>query len=577
MSKPDAIKLIKLQRERFLAFSFAMADLLIELDGDGRIVFIAGACRRFFGRDEASLMGSLLIDHLSGTSRLLVDQVLKHLDAGQRVSPHEIAIERGDGGREAALLCGYALPHQTVKYMTIGAPERFASLSEDKSGRDGESGLHSAESFAERARELLESADGGADELTMTFMELGGLDELEKAVSAKDYSDLIGEIAAFLRLQSVDGDTAGRLDKSRFGVITDRGVDAGGLAGGLVEAVPGAERLTVSTHSQLLQPAGLSPDKASRALIHTLKRFQSEGLSDAVKADPTSQFRDLLRETLSSIEHFQEVIASDQIDLAYQPIVELASGAVHHFEVLARLKDGASPFKWVTLGESVGMISAFDLTICRKALADLAGAPVELKLAVNLSAQSLHDEIFLDAIEALLRQHRSLLPRLSFEVTESAEIDDFQAVNAAIQRLRAQGCEVGLDDFGAGSASFQYLQAFEVDFVKIDGAYVRDLAESPRDQALVKGMAGICRDLGVALVAEMIETDEQVKMLQAVGVKLGQGYRFGRPQVGQPSLPRASAPAPAPAAAAAGAPGPSAEALAALRARRRRGASDTWM
>ncbi|MEX2631816.1 MAG: EAL domain-containing protein, partial [Tistlia sp.] len=409
--------------------------------------------------------------------------------------------------------------------------------------RDPESSLHTAESFAERARELIESDDDSLGELTMTFMELQGLEQLEQSVPGEAYRNLIGEVAAFLRLQSVGGDAAGRMEQARFGVITGTEVDHARIASGLAEAVPAAGGLTVNTHSQQLRPPGLSPDKASRALIHTLRRFQGEGLSDAVRADPGTQFRELLRETLSGIERFQEVIENDRIALAYQPIVELADGRLHHYEVLARLHDGASPYEWVTLGESIGMIAAFDLTICRKALGDLSesSAATDLRLAVNLSAQSLHDAVFLDALDILLEQHAGLRRRLCFEVTESAEIADFPAVNAAIQRLRAQGCEVGLDDFGAGSASFQYLQAFEIDFVKIDGAYVRKMASSPRDLALIKGMAAICRDLGVSLIAEMIETEEQVELLKSIGVALGQGYRFGKPQIGRPG---GAAPAP---------------------------------
>lgn len=578
MSKSSAMEVVKLQRERFLAFSFAMADLLIELDAEGRIVFVAGACRRFFGLDDASLMGRPLVEQIAAEHQPLVGQLLKQLDAGRRIPPVEIAVERVGSGHEKALLCGYALPHQTVKYMTLGAPERFQGVLTEGGDRDLESGLHSAESFAERARQLVESDDETAGELTMTFMELEGLEQLERSVSAGTYKHLIGEVAAFLRLQSVGGDAAGRLDQGRFGVIIGNNVDHAHLASGLAAAVPDTRSLTVSTHSQQLRPAGLSPDKASRALIHTLRRFQSEGLTDAVRADPSSQFRDLLHQTLKGIERFQEVIERDHIALAYQPIVELDGGRLHHYEVLARLPDGASPFEWVTLGESIGMIAAFDLTIVRKALADLSdrSAGPDLRLAVNLSAQSLQDEVFLDAMEVLLRQHAALRPRLSFEVTESAEIRDFKSVDGAIQRLRRQGCEVGLDDFGAGSASFQYLQALEIDFVKIDGAYVRAMAESSRDRALIKGMASICSDLGVSLIAEMIETDEQVALLKSMGVKLGQGYRFGKPQIGRPAPPQPvrSAAAAAPQAVSRG---PSAEALAAIRARRRRGASDTWM
>lgn len=534
MPHQDAMQSVKLQRERFLAFSFAMADLLVELDSEGRISFLAGACRRFFGQDEGALMGERLIDRIAPGERALVGQLLKQLEAGRRIPPVEVLLDRVDGAPGKALLCGYALPGHAAKYMTLGAPERFRTVLAARAERDPVSGLHSSEGFANLAKHLIEAPDRPPGELTLTFMELDGLAQFEYSSPARSHQSLISEIAAFLRLQSVGGDAAGSLEEGRFGVITGAEVDHRHLAEGLVEAVPQTQQLGIETFSRPLAASDLSPDKASRALIYTLRRFQSEGLTAEVKADPGNQFQNLLRQTLDSIEHFQEVIDRDRITLAYQPIVELANGLVHHYEVLARLNGSASPFDWVTLGESIGMIATFDLTICRKALADLGASPESngLRLAVNLSAQSLQDEVFLDALESLLQQHAGLCRRLSFELTESAEIRDFPAVDQAIQRIRSQGCEVGLDDFGAGSTSFQYLQAFDIDFVKLDGAYVRAMTSSQRDHALVKGMATICRDLGISMIAEMVESDEQLVMLKALGVGFGQGYRLGKPQTG---------------------------------------------
>jgi EAL domain-containing protein (putative c-di-GMP-specific phosphodiesterase class I) len=98
-----------------------------------------------------------------------------------------------------------------------------------------------------------------------------------------------------------------------------------------------------------------------------------------------------------------------------------------------------------------------------------------------------------------------------------------------IQRLRERGFRVGLDDFGAGSASFQYLHALTIDFVKIDGAYVREVLNDHRSAMILKAMCSLCRDLGVYTVAEMVETREQVEKLRDLGVECGQGYFFGKP------------------------------------------------
>jgi EAL domain-containing protein (putative c-di-GMP-specific phosphodiesterase class I) len=116
-----------------------------------------------------------------------------------------------------------------------------------------------------------------------------------------------------------------------------------------------------------------------------------------------------------------------------------------------------------------------------------------------------------------------------FEITESAKIVDLDMANRFIQGLRRAGHKVCLDDFGAGSAALKYLHTLEIDVVKIDGQYIQSALAKRRYQAFLKAVVGLCHDLGVATIAEMVEDRKCVTMLQKCGVKLGQGYMFGRP------------------------------------------------
>ena len=116
-----------------------------------------------------------------------------------------------------------------------------------------------------------------------------------------------------------------------------------------------------------------------------------------------------------------------------------------------------------------------------------------------------------------------------FEITESARIEDLGEANRFIQGLRQAGHEVCLDDFGAGSAALRYLHALEIDVVKIDGQYVRSAMETPRNQAFLKAVAGLCHDLGIATIAEMIEDEPCAQMLRECRVRYGQGYMYGKP------------------------------------------------
>src|SRR5262249_3601947 len=136
--------------------------------------------------------------------------------------------------------------------------------------------------------------------------------------------------------------------------------------------------------------------------------------------------------------------------------------------------------------------------------------------------------LFLNTLFDLL-EGTDMEERLLFEITESTRMRDLAVANDAIQRLRSRGYQVGLDDFGAGAASFPYLQALTVDFVKIDGAYVRGVLTDPRNALILKSMCTLCRDMGIYTIAEMVETRAQLERLREVGVDCGQGYLFGRP------------------------------------------------
>jgi EAL domain-containing protein (putative c-di-GMP-specific phosphodiesterase class I) len=184
----------------------------------------------------------------------------------------------------------------------------------------------------------------------------------------------------------------------------------------------------------------------------------------------------------------------------------------------------------VTFAEELGIIEQFDLVVCQRAVQYLMdeGRGSQARLAVNLSAQSVESDMFIDTLLELLKGTR-VADKLLFEITESTRIKDLKKTDMAIQRLRSQGFCVGLDDFGAGSASIDYLHALTVDFVKIDGTYVREILSDHRSALILKALCTLCRDLGVYTVAEMVETREQVAKLRELGLDCGQGYFFGKP------------------------------------------------
>ena len=213
-----------------------------------------------------------------------------------------------------------------------------------------------------------------------------------------------------------------------------------------------------------------------------------------------------------------------------------ADGRIMGAEALARWRraDGGnvSPAVFVPMAEALGLEAELGERMRRQALelaARLAHAGCAIPIAVNLAARELRQPDLPDRIVALLAEYR-LPPRsLILEVTESQLIDDFDAISAVLARLRAAGMRVAIDDFGTGFSSLSYLKRLPVDELKIDGSFVADAAHDPRDQALLRAIVSLGQTLGLEVVAEGVETDEQVALLRSLGCEVFQGWRFGRP------------------------------------------------
>jgi EAL domain-containing protein (putative c-di-GMP-specific phosphodiesterase class I) len=183
-----------------------------------------------------------------------------------------------------------------------------------------------------------------------------------------------------------------------------------------------------------------------------------------------------------------------------------------------------SPQNFVTYAEAINLSEPLDLAIVSEVRATLAEAPREVRVAANISGLSMQSASFRDQLMAQVPRDGRLL----VELTETADITDTDAAAATIAALRQAQVEVGIDDFGAGSASFRYVRDFRVDHVKIDGSYVRAATQGARERGLVASMRDLAHGLGADTIAEMIETEETAGLMRELGVTFGQGYLFGR-------------------------------------------------
>jgi len=231
-------------------------------------------------------------------------------------------------------------------------------------------------------------------------------------------------------------------------------------------------------------------------------------------------------------ERFRDAVMNGRLMAARQPVVETRSGAVSHYEILARFSGEDSPVGMIMAAEKSGQIAHLDYIMVTAAAAQLALNPDPiLRLAVNISGESLQRLDVMRELCAAISAHRFERSRLIIEITESAHISDIDTAARAVSLLRALGVGVSLDDFGAGSASFGYLRALDVDGLKFDGSFLQPTETNRRGLALMRNVARMCAELGISSVGERIETESDRRLLLEAGVKYAQGYLYGRPVI----------------------------------------------
>jgi EAL domain-containing protein (putative c-di-GMP-specific phosphodiesterase class I) len=243
-----------------------------------------------------------------------------------------------------------------------------------------------------------------------------------------------------------------------------------------------------------------------------------------------------MRRTLMDVGALNQAVAQRNFRLVYQPVVNLkAGGALHHHEVLVRFGDNSSPFPLIRMAEELDLIEPLDLAIVERTI-QLLMENRSLSLAANISGRTIGSPDFIEAVRKMIKANAAARGRLIFELTESAAIDDLALADRHLQALRAEGCRVCLDDFGAGAASLAYLQQLSLDVVKIDGRYIRELQHGGRESTFIRHLVTMCGELGVKTLAEMVETPQVEEAVRRAGVDFAQGWLYG-PASDQPSAP----------------------------------------
>jgi EAL domain-containing protein (putative c-di-GMP-specific phosphodiesterase class I)/PAS domain-containing protein len=509
-----------------LAYAFASADLLIEVDADNKVLRTGGAFRTLFGIDSQAAVGKPLSTLFGAEHHRRIDEALMVARRRGRLSP--CVMRLANATRSRCVLSGIVLEGPCARFLLTVGPL-------PSSDPHAERALVSSHEFTQVAENWLRSEPGGA----LGLVRVHGWETTTAALNVEQMAHLRQRIGQLSETPGGGGLLLGEVADGRFGVLGRGDADLGPIGGALrelVSEVAGAPRIEVAGAPRIevemahidLDTGTLSPAQSVRALRLALSQFAAPG--SAALPPPTNTLAGMVDRMLEKKRALSAIIAGGEFTLAYQPIVHLADRSVHHYEALIRPGPAAdalarSPQDFVTMVETVGLSQELDLAVLRRALEMLTQTTAAI--AVNVSSLSIVDPMFGGRFLALVKPEWRR--RLMVEVTETAEIDDLTTAAAAIAAMRAAGVAVYLDDFGAGHASFGYLRALTVDCVKIDGSYVRAALRDEQGCAFVRIMHDLARSVGAHTLAEMVETEAEAALMLQLGITYGQGWLFGRP------------------------------------------------
>lgn len=225
----------------------------------------------------------------------------------------------------------------------------------------------------------------------------------------------------------------------------------------------------------------------------------------------------------------------DRFLLHFQPVLNLRDGSVRHFEALVRIASPEGglimPGGFIPTAERHGLIALIDYIVLHRAFSHLAGTRDndDFALAVNISAAHFGDRELLDWLETVFAEGVVAPRQLMFEITETAALHNIAVAREFMEPLHRLGCRFALDDFGVGFSSFEYLRLLPVDFVKIDGSFIRNLPDSAEDRAIARAITEVAHATGRLVIAEFVESAQHLELLTEMGVDFAQGYHIGRP------------------------------------------------
>lgn len=550
------------EKELALVTLQSIGDGVITTDANGRIQYLNPSAEKLLGVSTEQAMAQhhrdvlKLVDELSGESLDDLVQLCLGLDSGVAHASEGVLLKE-DGSRyhlkvtvapmhdHYGLVVGAVLVlHDITEVMGMARQLSY------QASHDMLTGLYNRRVFEKRVDEAIRSAYEKQDSHALLYMDLDQFKVVNDTCGHKAGDELLQQLASLMREKVRDRDILARLGGDEFGLLLEHC------------PLPKAEAIAESLRSAIRDFRFIWGDKAFDVGVSigvVAIESNSGNMAYVLAAADAACYiaKDNGRNRLHVYQPDDEAIIqhhgqmqwvhrlasafdSDSFELYAQPIAHVAGDrVVSHYEILLRMRDENGkiipPGAFIPAAERYNMMPTVDRWVIRRTLemlrdaqGQLAFPPVEC--AINLSGQSLTDDHFLEYVVDLFDETGVPCENISFEVTETAAVANLSRATRFIRILRGMGCSFALDDFGAGLSSFGYLKSLPIDYLKIDGGFVRDMVRDPVDRAMVESINEIGHIMGLKTIGEYAEDEAVLLALEKARVDFAQGYGIGTPR-----------------------------------------------
>jgi len=547
-------KMLKQAEARYRDLVETAHDLVWSMDNKGRWTYLNKAVSNIYGYEVDEMLFKHYSDYQLPESRNRDLSAIEKLLSGKEIVGYETVHVNKQG--EQIHLSFNAKPKLntdgSVAYITgtardITSKKAYEAELTYQAEHDSLTGLYNRKHFQQELERVVSRVARSAADCAVFYIDLDQFKYVNDTVGHASGDKLLLETTHLLRSHLREGDLLARFGGDEFTVLLynlER-EEACSVAEGLRKLFENYQfmdsaqsfNVTLSLGITCITNQSASADEVLSQADIACNIAKLSGRNRVHIAEPGNNEKDGLAQDMGWASRVRDAFENDRFSLVYQPIISVADGDINDYEVLLRMqRDNGGvilPGGFMPAAERFGLVHNVDRWAITHAITHLDALTAKydkrLRFAINLSGRAFEDKELLPLIRGLIDDSNLSPSQLTFEITETAAIANLRDASKFISKLKDLGCEFALDDFGSGFCSFSYLKKLPVDKLKIDGSFVKNLANTRVDQAMVQSMNQIAHALGKKTIAEFVENSQTLCLLKEYGVDFAQGNYLGMP------------------------------------------------